>query len=176
MNTNFIFKELHIDLIEEISAEIADFKSTIVSVPGQFRIIQTESTLKALPTLNNWFKENELIVNQIAYISCAANQIQEVHLDSGNNELALNFPVLNCENVATDFFEYKEQNLTLKYTKGTNLPYLYYDITGMNIIASLNLKKPTILNIKMPHRVSNPTDLERISISFRFINDPWKLV
>lgn len=176
MNTNFIFKELHIDAVDEILAEIDNLRSKIVSEPGKFRIIDTESTLKALPLLNKWFKENNLDVKHIAYISCAANQIQEVHLDSGNNELALNFPVLNCENVVTDFFEYKEQNLTLKYTIGTNLPYLYYDITGMNIIASLNLKKPTILNIKMPHRVSNPTDLERISISFRFINDPWKLV
>ena len=176
MNKNFTFKELHIDELEEILAEIAKLQSSIVSLPGKFRIIDTESTLAALPILNKWFEENSLDVKLIAYISCAANTTQEVHLDSGDCELALNFPVINCENVITDFFEYKEQNLTLKYTMGTNLPYLFYDITGMNIISSLNLVKPTILNIKMPHRVVNHTDLERISISFRFMEDPWKLV
>jgi hypothetical protein len=176
MNKNFTFKELYIDELQEILAEIANFQSNIVSLPGKFRIIDTESTLAALPILTNWFNKNSLVVKQIAYISCAANTTQEVHLDSGNNELALNFPVINCENVTTDFFEYKEQNLTLKYTIGTNLPYLFYDIDGMNIISSFSLVKPTILNIKMPHRVVNNTELERISISFRFMEDPWKLV
>lgn len=176
MNTSFIFKELHIDAVDEILAEIDNLRSKIVSEPGKFRIIDTESTLKALPLLNKWFKENNLDVKYIAYISTGANIQQEVHVDYGDSELALNFPVFNCENITTEFFEYKEQNLIIKYTMGTNLPYLCYDIDGVNIITSLNLTKPTILNIKMPHRVLNFTNLERISISFRFKKDPWHLV
>lgn len=175
---DFLFKILDIDSVsfEKIKDEISVFNKSIESVPGRFTIVDKESALNALPTIVEWFKKNNLEVRQIAHISIGAHITQQAHIDSGEPELALNFPVLNCDNVTTEFFKLEQQDLTIQYTIGTNLPYHHFNSDNKNIIGSFSLMQPTLLNIKMPHRVVNNTDLERISLSFRFKKDPWHLV
>jgi hypothetical protein len=175
---NFLFKILEIDnvLYEKIKEEISVLSNTIVTEPNRFTIIDKESTMSVLPSINNWFRNNELEVSHIAYIRAAPRLAQTAHIDYGEPELALNFPVINCNNVTTEFFHFEQQDLTIQYTPGTNLPYHHFNSDGKNIIGSFRLTQPTLLNIKMPHRVVNNTDLERISLSFRFKKDPWHLI
>jgi hypothetical protein len=173
--TDFTFKTLHIPSFAKIKEEIAELHKTMPCIPGRFSIIDTEKTLKALPTLVEWFNENDLKVRQVAYISIGANTTQVAHIDSGDPCLALNFPVINCEYVTTQFIEYIPEELTVQYSIGSNLPYYHYNSIDKKIIGSFSLIEPTLLNIKMPHRVVNNTNLERISLSFRFIKDPWHL-
>jgi len=175
---DFLFKVLDIDSVtfEKIKEEIVVLNKTIVSVPGRFTIINTESALSVLPTITKWFSDNDLEVKQIAHISIGAHVTQQAHIDSGEPELALNFPVMNCDNVTTEFFKFEQEDLTIQYTAGTNLPYHRFNSDNKNIIGAFSLTQPTLLNIKMPHRVVNNTDLERISLSFRFKKDPWHLV
>ena len=175
---DFLFKvlDLNSETFEKIKEEISIFKDNVNAEPNRFNIVDKETTLNSLPTIVKWFTENNLDVGQIAYISVEPNFIQQAHLDSGIPELAINFPVINCENVSTQFFEFEEQDLTMQYTPGTNLPYHHYKIADKKIIGTFNLTQPTLLNIKMPHRVVNSTDLERVSLSFRFKKDPWHLI
>jgi len=176
---DFIFKILEIPSFNIIKEEIAEFYETMPSIPGLFQMINSQRTLKSLPTLAEWFNENNLKVRHIAYISLGPNTRQGAHMDSfapGEPCLALNFPVINCELVTTEFFEFIEEDITIAYSKGTNLPYYAYNSKDKKIIGCYNLNQPTLLNIRMPHRVVNDTDLERISLSFRFEKDPWHLV
>lgn len=178
MKEDFLFKTLEMDpvVFEKIKQEIAFLhKNTSVSW-GQFRLLDTESALAMLPTAAKWFEENNLQVKLIAYISLAPKTMQSAHTDSGKFELALNFPVINCNWVSTEFFKFEQQDLETLYTKGTNLPYHHFNIENKSVIGSFRLKQPTLLNIKMPHRVVNRTKMERISLSFRFAEDPWHLV
>lgn len=180
MNNVFVYKELNIPKFEKIKEEIHKFYQTATatfSYPGIFTIVKKDEVLNSLPTLSSWFIENQLEVKRVAYISIAARGRQVVHVDHGEFELAMNFPVINCKNVLTEFFEFKEQDLSIDYTKTTNLPFLNYnDIDNKSSICSFELIKPILLNIKMPHRVVNNTSLERISLSFRFEKDPWHLI
>lgn len=173
--TDFIFKTLDIADFEKIKEEIAVFNQTMPSDPGRFNIIDNDTTLSLLPSIVKWFEENNLEVKQIAYISVGPNTVQQAHIDSGEPSLALNFPVINCEHVITQFLEFIKEDLTIQYTLGTNLPYYHYNSFDKTIIGELRLMQPTLLNVKMPHRVVNNTNLERISLSFRFKKDPWHL-
>jgi hypothetical protein len=38
------------------------------------------------------------------------------------------------------------------------------------------LHMPTLFNTKVPHGVFSPFGMKRISLSFRFVEDPWRLV
>jgi hypothetical protein len=174
---DFLFKVLDLDssTFDKMKTEIGMFKNSVISEPGRFTIVDKESTLNSLPTIVKWLEDNNLVVRQIAYISIGANTIQQAHIDSGDLELALNFPVLNCDDVTTEFFEYEEQDFTIQYTIGTKLPFHHFNCEDKTSIGSFSLTQPTLLNIKMPHRIVNSTDLERISLSFRFEKDPWHL-
>ena len=175
---DFLFKILDIDsqTFDLIRKEIAEFYKNTEHIVGQFSMIDNESTLNVLPTIAKWLEVNKLEVMHIGYISVNPNTIQQAHIDSGESSLALNFPVINCNNVTTEFFKLESKDLTIRHSKGTNLPYYHFDNTDKDIIGSFTLTQPTLLNIKMPHSVVNNTELERISLSFRFKNDPWHLI
>ena len=176
---DFLFKILDIDTSssEKIKEEIAIFsKNRENHIVGQFSMLDVESTLSLLPTISKWLEANKLEVIHIAYISVNPTTIQQAHIDSGESTLAINFPVINCNNVTTEFFKLESNDLTIRHSKGTNLPYYHFDNNGKDAIASFSLTQPTLLNIKMPHSVVNNTELERISLSFRFKKDPWHLI
>lgn len=173
---DFLFKILDTELFDKIKEELSILYERTEPAPGRFRILDKDATLNLLPTVVKWFQENNLEVRQVAYISLAGHTSQQAHVDSGEPQLALNFPVINCDEVVTEFFKLEEQDLTIQYTVETNLPYHHFDSTDKDPIGSFSLTQPTLLNIKMPHRVVNNTDSERISLSFRFKNDPWHLI
>lgn len=169
----------HIDISEEtyvqIQKEIEQFYQNNPVPESYFKIINCRTVLEALPTFKKWCSANKINPIKVAYISTPANTRQSPHMDDGDELLAVNFPVSNTENVHTEMWDEDGLASVRLLTKGTMIPYYRYLVSGVPVKAQYVLDKPVILNIKKVHSVVNNTDKPRVSLSFRFYNDPWHL-
>lgn len=173
MLTSFTYRYINIPNFEQIAKEIAasDFSRDLYN----FRIINHNSVLEKIPTLANWFKDKNLIVSKLAFLNVRQASIQTLHIDTGDNDLALNFPVYGCEGVFTEFYKNKGQ-IVESFVPHTGVKYYRYVDDNPELLSTYVLTRPTLLNVKIPHRVVNKTDHDRICYSFRFKTDPWHLL
>lgn len=170
---NFYFN--YIDIPYDLNEVQVYYNSKPVG-SGHFTLQDINKVLDALPSIKQWFKDNNCKPNKVAYISTQANFVQPPHKDNLNQILAVNFPVYNCEEVKTVFYDDTNVNAILKYTQAHNIPYYYYEIDERAPIAEYILSKPVILNVKKIHSVVNNSDKDRVSLSFRFEEEPWHLI
>jgi hypothetical protein len=170
----FYYRSLDIPNIKKINQEFNQFLDENKFFGG-FVGLDVTDTMKYFPTLEHWFTLHNLKVLFIAYILVPANSVQALHKDSGGPCLALNFPLRHCEGTYTNMFVDKGVTTTA-YTKGTHLSYLKYVDLDPIINCTYELLSPTLIHIKKPHQVCNNTSNDRISLSFRFKEDPWFLI
>jgi len=175
MTDIFYFKYLDIPYNPD---EIFNFFKNKDYHPHRFEMLDVQKVLDILPSIQNWFKSQGLLVTKVAYISTPTKFKQMIHTDVGDNELAINFPVFNCENTRTYFYKPKDgaPQVKVKYTPGTNLPYVSYEPEMVSEVCFFTLNKPVLLNVKKPHSIDNQTDNNRVSISFRFNKEPTHLI
>jgi hypothetical protein len=170
---NFYFN--YIDIAYNVS-EIQEFYKNNPIPNGYFTIQDINVVLEALPSIKKWFQENNCKPNKVAYISTLANVVQPPHKDNSEQMIAVNFPVDNCDEVKTVFYDDTDVKSVLLHTRSTNIPYHHYLLSGHTPITHYVLSSPVILNVKKIHSVVNTTNKNRISLSFRFEQDPWHLV
>jgi len=172
----FYYRSLDIPNIKKINQEFNQFLDENKFFGGFVVVgLDVTGTMKYFPTLEHWFTLHNLKVLFIAYILVPANSVQAPHKDSGGPCLALNFPLRHCEGTYTNMFVDKGVTTTT-YTKGTHLSYLKYVDLDPIINCTYELLSPTLIHIKKPHQVCNNTSNDRISLSFRFKEDPWFLI
>jgi hypothetical protein len=172
----FYSEYLHIDTFNDIKKEIDQFYIDNPIPDSYFKIINCYKVMEALPSFKKWCIDNKLTPIKVAYISTPANTRQSPHKDDGEEILAVNFPVVNNDEVVTEQWDESGLASIKLMTKGTYIPYYRYLVSGVTPNASYILDKPVILNIKKVHSVVNNTDKPRVSLSFRFYNDPWHLI
>ena len=173
-NDDFYFKSLNISNIEQINEEIKSYDTNREPTVG-FALVDNTIVLTALPTLNKWFTDCNMIVDRIAVLIIKSNNIQMPHVDLGIQSLAINFPLQHCNDTWTRFFK-NTGTLVKKFTPDTKVPYLAYIDDNMQEDTRYELTGPTLINIKKPHSVINRTNFNRSCISFRFKKDPWFLL
>lgn len=182
--SSFLFKKLAIEdsLAEAIRAELNEYVSNklIVSQENAFSRIDHIVLLHYCPALREYLKSLGLVTVIVGLIRSFPKQIAEQpHIDSFPQSLAINFPVRDCENSVTNFYEpYNEDGTepvmtTLKHPNGVE--YYHYKDASWRLLGSVTLNGPTLLNIKVPHKVDHHGELTRVSISIRFKDDPWHL-
>jgi hypothetical protein len=159
--------------------------------PGSLGLWQTltfvhvdpSSVLGLLPTLAEQFHKLHLgPIKRVGLIVTHPNTTQATHVDMGTQSLALNLPVLVDGPIAyTQLFK-DTGKLTEVISADEVRPgvieqrrYLQYDDPNPIELARYHLTGPTLLNIKLPHRVVNNSQSTRIALSFRFEVDPWHL-
>ena len=112
-------------------------------------------------------------------IVAAPKRIGKLHIDyrpHDNNTLAINIPLINCDNAITEFWESNEKSSVVEYSPSGS-PYLSCgDRTTCTKIDEYRLVKPVLFNTSIPHVVDNYSDKPRIAISLRLVQDPWDLV
>ena len=176
---NFIFKYIDIDadVLDQIMLEIKKFHTFKNFETHNFTTVNAKEAMPHLPTLEKWFQQNNLTPYYVAHMGQAALSEQDIHVDSGDNSLALNFPIDIVEECATLFFE-KNGEIETRYTPVTNVKYLkYVDHNPMVEIGRYTLTKPTLINVGIPHAIRNGSKTNmRYCFSFRFKEDPWHLV
>jgi hypothetical protein len=97
-----------------------------------------------------------------------------IHIDTEAPQLALQIPFRNCNNTFTNFW-YTDEPPIIKLTEN-NRPYEYFERRKCKLITRFSLTRPAFINVKVPHNVENPTELPRLAISIRWVEDPWDLV
>lgn len=120
-----------------------------------------------------------LEVQQFVLIQVKPKAVGRIHTDHrlskyGGYQLALQIPLLNCENSTTIFWS-SNYSPPLQYTTNGQ-PYNYFDPSRCIKITEFNLTEPTFFRTDIPHSVNNPTDTVRKAISIRFKQDPWHLI
>jgi aromatic ring-opening dioxygenase LigB subunit len=100
-----------------------------------------------------------------------------IHTDyrSDNLKLALNIGLENCDSSCTELWENVSSEVHVRYTE-LGIPYNFLEKNKCKKITEFRLNRPVIFNTKVPHSVRNWSSSPRLSLSFRFSEDPWKLV
>jgi hypothetical protein len=178
---NFLHEKIEIDNILEITEELRAWDLKInQEFPNHFKLISTREVLRQLPLLSRWFKSHDTTPTETLYIKTAPLTIQGIHVDSisrrGLSLSALNFPIsLNCRNTFTRFYQDTGSYIDWVDPATGNVFHLLDD-QDLETIGEYRLSSPTLLNIRVPHAVYNPTLEPRVSLSFRFKDDPWHLL
>jgi hypothetical protein len=112
-------------------------------------------------------------------IVAAPNLGGKLHIDHrphDNNTLAINIPLINCDNAVTEFWKSNETSSVIEYSPSGS-PYLSCgDRTTGTKIDEYRLVRPVLFNTSIPHVVDNYSNSPRIAISLRLAQDPWDLV
>lgn len=173
---NFVYKYIDVDNLDQVLREIKSFHKFKNFTKPNFYNMSPEEVMPHLPTLNEWFIKKNLKPKYIAHIGQLKRSSQAVHIDTGDNDLALNFPIDVVHEAYTVFFKNKGE-LKTAYTPNTNVKYsVYVDLDPIEI-GRYVLDKPALLNIKNPHAIRNKSITnDRYCFSFRFVEDPWHLI
>lgn len=174
MKNNFIYKYFDNLPKEQIQQEIIAYHKT-KKFPMHFYPTDIPELLLNLPTINMWFKEQGLTVQTCAHLVQRANSQQAIHIDTGNQNIALNFPIEVIPDAYTVFYKLKGI-IVEKFTPVTNVKYAEYIDNDLEELGRYVLRQPTFINIKLPHSIINKSNLDRYCFSFRFKEDPWHLI
>lgn len=175
---NFFFKELDIPNYDSILAEIQRFY--IANNPAedrsQFSHISAGLLEANSPNLAQWLRDYNLQLRVAAIIRTPSGNVNIVpHIDTQMNDLAINFPVVNCNDCWTGFYKLTGGEKITKVLPN-KLTYVNFSQDAVfEETSRFTLAKATIFNTKQPHAVVNPTNNVRIAASLRFVRDPWEL-
>lgn len=174
---NFLFEKIYFSNFKEICDELKFHVLThLPTNKNNFNHLDSVKLLQGCPLISKWIIENSLILRKIAIIRIDANSVGSLHKDTQQNFLALNFPIVNCKETYTGLYKLIKGTPKI-VTMTNNLTYETFDDCEFEEITRYNIEDSAILfNTKIPHKVFNPTDSVRISVSFRFDPDPWSLV
>lgn len=179
----FIYKKLDIQNYEQILLELKTWFIPQIPSDGHsdaFLKLDNQDFFDKCPITMDWFKENNLQIIAVVLTTFLPDNAQKdsdaPHIDTQSTDLAINFPILNCKNTFTSFYETINENKVL--TKlGNGITYWTFDEnTTYKEIDRFVLDGPVLFNTKIPHQVNNPTNFPRYSASFRFKEDPISLV
>lgn len=92
-----------------------------------------------------------------------------------NNQLAINIPLLNCEDSYTKFYKTTKENDLVEYSSSGS-PLIRYHPDDCVQIDEFRLSNPVVFRTDIPHSVVNLSPNTRLAISLRFETDPWHLV
>ena len=169
----FYFKYIEIPYDK---CEILNFFNSKPKYTSTFEILKPSEVLPMLPSISEWFDQQNLVPAMVAYIALGGNSKQRIHTDTQLPSLAINIPVHNCETAKTYFYHTDSPETAIFHTKDTNVPANGYDEIAMKEVCHYTLNRPAIINIKEPHSVDNDNPNTRYCLSFRFFQDPVHLI
>jgi hypothetical protein len=142
--------------------------------------------LEILPVPQHFFQTLNLGIKEFmgrpifktVIINAMPNSIGKIHRDHrpyDNNVLAINIPLLNCDNAITEFWDTDEDRNLIQYTSSGS-PYIGFNHSRCKKIDEFKLTQPVVFRTDIPHSVNNYSNDARLAISLRLVNDPWDLV
>ena len=133
--------------------------------------------------LVKWFALNDLIVERAWVIIVDSLHTTHMHTDFGPNypfRLALNFPLYNCSTSVTEFWHTSQDTaseiISVREEPGTSGFTRFIPNGSEQLIDQFVLDSAVLLNIQVPHRVRNFSRDIRVCASFRFQQDPKRLL
>lgn len=138
-----------------------------------------------LPQNLHFFQNLEINIHEfmnIPVVQCALIQVGplaqgKIHTDvriKYGGVLAINIPLMNCENSVTELWS-TSSHPDAEFTVN-NAPHSVFERQNCTKIDEYVLDRPVIFRTDIPHSVKNNGILPRRAISLRFKDDPWHLV
>ena len=157
-------------------------KSTGLIEKGTFyNPISAARVYNAIPELQDLFNKhglNDLQSMAIIRVLPASISPNFPHVDvmpSSEQKVALNWPVFNCENTFTTFYDKKPDAKPETVKLANGLPYDRYGYKDVIEVHRIKINKPVALRFDILHAVVNETKDVRITVSFRFATNHWEL-
>jgi hypothetical protein len=132
--------------------------------------------------LIKWFSDLDLQVHRAWVITVAPRHATYLHTDWGGDHSgwALNFPLYNCSTSVTEFWHTSQDTATeivrVREEPGTSGFTRFIPNGSEQLIDQFVLDSAVLLNIQVPHRVRNFSKDIRVCASFRFQQDPKRLL
>jgi hypothetical protein len=151
-------------------------KGTFFNPVGAARLYDAIPEFEELFHRHNLEDFQALAVIRALPASVAPNFPHTDIMPSPDQKIAINWPVFNCDETYTCFYE-KKPNAQPNVVKLPNgLPYSKYDYDSVIETHRIKLDKPVALRYDVLHAVENNTDRVRITASFRFKTNHWELL
>lgn len=184
------YNHLIVPNLKEIQQELSNYiLPHCVDKPTGLWSVNLNSFLASCPMTIEYIKSNNLldILKKVCYIVVhPGTKENDAHVDRdieppasfGNTTgcLSLNFGIQNYIETPVILYEYvsgpKEYIPLPDPSEGS---YIFYAESELKEIDRYTLDNPVIMNNTVPHSIYNNTKDVRISISFRFTQDPWHL-
>jgi len=163
----FIWQYINIDPTEVSRIQ----KSFMKAMPNNFNFFQP-LTIDTDELMGMKIKQSVLI-----QLAPAPFNVGKIHTDvrHDNNVLAIQIPLINCENSITEFWE-ADQLAVATPSDSNGSTYQYFSKDQCKKIDQFQLINPLIFRTDIPHSVTNKSKSFRKAISLRFYTDPWHLV
>lgn len=179
MIENFLYKTIHIDNYEIIHNELVAYVHEYnreITLSNPYRYLDLSDVLQKCPSIDNWFKEKSIQPKVCAIIDVVGNGKNLIHVDHQKNMLALNFGIDIPEGSFTGMYK-QIKGAMFESRQPNGVPrFEFFSNSEFSMLDKFDLHSPTVFNTQVPHGVFTPIGMRRISLSFRFVNDPWSLV
>lgn len=150
-------------------------KGTFFNPVGAARVYDAIPSLKTLFERHGLHDFHSMAVIRVLPATVAPNYPHTDVMPSPNQKVAINWPVFNCEETFTCFYEEKE-NANPQLVKLSNgLPYKKYSYEDVIEMHRIKINRPVALRYDVLHAVVNETKNVRITTSFRFDTNHWEL-
>lgn len=173
------YKFINIPKFDEIQQQL------ILLLPKVFKEIKTSAylaesnvVLSACPALKEFFEKNSLVWDIARFFMTAPNDQLPIHVDGDKQYpkfLALNLPIVGCENSTMNWWEHASYAETLNTGRYYGATTDMYDSNGLPPTHTCSLTTPALVQINVPHNAINPQEHERVILSIRFKPEPTEL-
>ena len=180
MIQDFLCKTIDIEnyntIIKELTVYAYDNEPKNAGVSTPYWHLKLPELLEKCPSINAWFKEKKMIPRVCAIIVIVGNGSDLIHVDHQKQTLALNFGIKIPEGSYTGLYKLTNGKMHESMQPNGVPNYIFFNDATFEMIDKFDLHQPTLFNTKVPHGVYSPIGEKRISLSFRFIHDPWSLL
>jgi hypothetical protein len=124
-----------------------------------------------IPELRSVFKNINLTVVNAGLFYLPPNSRSTIHKDDVPSGFCrINLPILNCEGSVTRFYQAPDSAVK-KIQQDNRHPYYYVEPTDCNLISSVEIIRPTVLDVSEIHEVINFNNVPRIAATIKFQED-----
>jgi hypothetical protein len=177
---DFLYKIIHINgydtIIEELSKYAYNNLPNKAGRSNPYWHLHLFDLLKECPSIDAWFKEKQIVPRVCAIIVVTGDGANLIHVDHQKNKLALNFGIEIPPESYTGMYKLTKGKMHESMQPNGIPNYIFFNDAEFDLIDKFDLHQPTLFNTKVPHGVYSPIGLRRISLTFRFIEDPWRLL
>lgn len=165
------YKTLELGNVAQIATELNKLISAEFLEKTSFRNLDTDQ-VRSIDLLWEELNKINLFNSDLigAHVICVHPGRMIPHIDGGKSGVVLNWPILNCANTRTAFYQLKEGTPEIKPSlTDDGLDYFIFSDDDIIEVDSIEYSKtPVLLAVNYIHNIINPTDLPRVTVSLRF--------
>ncbi len=176
-----MFKEVQTEKLSDIKSELISYFDLTDKIKRLPVHIDHHDLLEKSPQLKAFLTELDLIdkIRLVRTVTVMPKGFYSAHVDGSAQDsiprtVALNIPMVNCDDSLTRFFERKGPGIKplVKSNKKMDFSYQDYSYDDIVLKTQFTLRHPTFLKICEIHDVINNSSKVRYCLTIRFSPEP----